>query len=128
MPLVSKYEAVSAEEPDVANVTGEKRRIDRKKKDGVYEQLSLGEADVDEEEDWNSLRRSDSFEDENFDRTQEHHIHFFDFLGRRYSVSNFTVSKPSFVFIGPSCCEVVAPALDNSIMRTMSCRNFNARH
>jgi hypothetical protein len=127
MPLVSKYEAISAEEPDVADVTGEKRIVHRKKKDGVYEQLSLGEADVDEEEDWNSLRRSDSFEDENFDRTPEHHIHFFDFLGRRYSVSNFTVSKPSFLCLSVLLIvRCIAPALENSIMRTMSYRNFNA--
>jgi len=105
MPLVSKYEAVSAEEPDVAFMNGENNgRIGRKKKDGVYEQLSLGEADVEDDGDWNSLRRSDSFDEEDFEhQKQGQHTHFFELFGRRVSLSNFAVSTNIHLLFGPFC-------------------------
>ena len=125
MPLVGKYEALGAEESDVDNINGEKGRIGRKMKHGVYEQLSLGEADldVDVDEDWNSLRSSDPSEDEDSDQTQRRYTHFFEVFTRRHSLSNFAVS--TFPLFGPSYCRSLLhlPGDNSSIMGTLSTHN-----
>lgn len=100
MPHITKYEALTGEEPKTALLGNTYGSNNGKGKDGgkqgQYSQLSLGAANVDDEQDWDdSIRTADSsdLDDDHPEQFTRQHTHFVHLLGRRFS---FLVSCRSF--------------------------------